>query len=283
MKHSVTICSLIVLACITPVKTVAWIPEDCPTELSHQWEELEREIRAAAPGSPLFVPIPFPSTVEEAAEDFEALYLRMWIGTDESAIPPEERPLLAALRTGTLEYELIRVENWDPTRCLPHRRKDYYLVLRILKNNVEIARASLLQSGHLGAWKVAPESLAPGLRKKWRQTLPNLETARKGFMASLEEMPHEFQFVRVAGGPPRCTELEPCVAFRAGDRSYLYRPLDADQLFVFDADSPRHQLAEMYQRRELGQPEADYAPQTEALFSIGGSTFVVARRIDVKP
>lgn len=250
-----------------------WTPSPCGREFEKSWAAYERALREAKPGSPLYVPNPFPMTKEEVIENFEHRFTYTWEDEPLEKIPEWERPLIAGLRQGTLTYEMDRVEHWTPSRCQSKRQAEFYFLLRIRDRpgGPIIARASIGQNGHWSEATMRP--IEERLRAFWDPAVPTLGEALTKVREDYGIEGKRVQYVST-WGKPRCASVVPCVAMQANGRSYL---LARDELFEWGPGSPEHPHSEV--RLDRGASvEARLGPD-EGLMSIGAHRWVVARKV----
>ena len=252
-----------------------WGLADCAPDRAEVWQRSREEMAEAKPGSPIYVPKPFPRSDAEVIEDYLYQYSDIWADTKPAELAPVERRVFEGIEAGALRFEVARVENWTPLRCNTEReRKVSYLVRIFDASGAEIARTALEQSGLFVATATAPETeeaLAPlhGLDQA-----PELVSSRFNVTGAVPQYVETF-------GTLRCPVLAPCVALRAGDDVLILR---GEELFEIRAAAEFLSLS-----RELATQEAKEAhlrtldEARERLVSLGGDAFAVAQKLEASP
>ncbi len=241
---------------------------DCPPEVVKTWEAPEQSFRAAKPGTPLYLPRPFPKTREEILEDYLYDFQRLVKDTPPAALPKEAAVVQQGIPKGTLRYEVLRIVNWSPTRCLRKRRLDAYHLVRVLDGRgVEITRSVLDESGRL---TVISSTLESG------RNLRSPEEALRSVASRFKIQGQDPQYVTTFG-TLRCGNTTPCLAFRGGGRVYLVSK-DGDLLEV-DLKSRRLELGKEIGTPELNEPLLKTLGPEGRLVSLGGKVFTTARRV----
>lgn len=245
-----------------------WSLEPCPQTgpAAEGRAEYAAAVRSAAPGTPLYIPHPFPKTPAQIFEDLVAFHTMVFEDTPADKLRPEEARLFTALAENRIRYEVVKVENWTPLRCGRRKERRTWSLLRLfdLESNEELARATVDEVGHVGrlAHRLVEHDLPPIL---------DLGTAQ---MALREVAPdaRDAQYV-ATWGTLECDELNPCVAMRDGSRVYL---LDgrSGRLFSFDDGSRRFSF-----RKDLSvtHRDATYREVARAggrLVSLGHDSYV---------
>jgi len=180
-----------------------------------KWQAYLEAVREARPGSPVYAPHPFPKKADEIIADFRHAYFdRLFEGTPFEKLPPREQFVYKALKENRLRIEIVRVENWTPSRC-GRTPVPYIHLLRLFDpaTGKEVARSTQEFTGIMGVYHnlSGPASDLPALDE--------IETVvRKRFGRTLS--PQEVQYVSV-GGLPYCSDHKPCVAFKAAGKLYL--------------------------------------------------------------
>jgi len=202
------------------------------------WEGYERRIRDASPGDPEYVPHPYPKTESEIFEDFRYAFLNRLVQNPKD-VAPRHRRTFDALQAGTLHYEIVRVENWEPQRCGVDQPRRSYFLLRLVEDGTEIARCALHRSGLFSAFMPRDHGGQP------LEDLSNLGAiVQKRFGVDLK--PSRGQFVALSGLPEPCLPLVPCVAFQAAGKVYL---VNRDcYLFVIEPGAAQLSILELAER-----------------------------------
>ncbi len=258
-----------------------WGLADCQPPDSQKWLALKEEIRHAKPGSPLYLPHPFPKTDAEVIADYLYQYQEMWNDTPPSQVFEEEKDVLAGVKQGTLRFEIVRVENWTPMRCTRHNKKtEFDFMLRIFESatGIELARTALDDAGYIAmsANATAQERSQPVSQQ--RQSLKSLAEGLRLLEQEFGVRGDAPQYVYTWGvGGLRCQTVAPCIAFRDGDKTYLlnYR----GEWFTIPAQRRR-----LFQDQELATSESrdrllqSLAPE-ERLISLGGQEYAIAHEV----
>jgi hypothetical protein len=277
MKRLVPILSALLAFAAAPA--FAWSLVDCPPEVVETWGAHDREVRTAKPGSPLYLPKPFPRTREEVLADYTYEFQRLLKDTPASSLPRGAAPVLEGMRRKTLRYDILRIENWSPTRCVKKRRLDTYHFIRVFDapSGVELTRSVLEESGRLGVVATSMEDE--------RTDSPKLQATRlRPPDAALREASARF---RIKGEAPqyvttfgtlRCTTFAPCIAFRNGQRVYVLSY--EGELYEVDRDGRRLEMGTDIGSPELNEPILRSVGPDGRLVSLGGKVFVVARKVE---
>jgi hypothetical protein len=245
--HRITTLSLFTLfICIST--HAAWVPVDCkdrPLEVQSlhrtiavaDLEKVRQSYRAAVlkarPGSSLYAPHPYPRTREEIIENFRYAYFdRLFAGKSLETLPERERPIYGDLKEGRLRVDILRIENWDLSRCTGESPSPFYYLLRFFdpKTGREVARSKQFETGHMGIYRHAfldNERSLPALAE-----VPAVLRSRFSRVIPVEQV----QYV-MAAGLPHCWDDSPCIAFKSQGKLYL---LDGGELlYEVDPGAPR--------------------------------------------
>ncbi|HTG31799.1 MAG TPA: hypothetical protein VLB76_02620 [Thermoanaerobaculia bacterium] len=249
--------SCLVSFSISTAATAAWVPTDCsdkPGELErfHQalgrnnvgkiWNDYREAVRKATPGSPLYAPHPYPRNDQEVIDNFRYAYFnRLFRETSLEKLPSREIPIYKALSANALRAEVLKVENWDLSRCTANHPHPYYNLLRFFDpaTGVEVARSEQFDTGLMASYRhvsskeeplPALGALSTLLRTRFNRTIP-------------VEQP---QYVMVAG-LPSCGENHPCVAFKSQGQVYLLD--DGRILYQIDPTMPRTSVQSRMQQQ----------------------------------
>jgi len=258
----------------------AWVPAECPGTPPKEWAIFEAKMRKAIPSSTIYVPRPFPVKEADIFEDLKQQYFRIWHNTKRADIPEEELPLLEGLEKGTLRYQVEKVVNWTPTRCLPDRPMQFYYLVRIYQENgEEISRYVLHKSGLWSAAQLAPKEAE--LREKWKAALPTT------LQATLAEVKSRYgiqgasaQYVSTVAGTVRCATVQPCIAFQAGGKMYLLDKAPWGGLYEFTSSSAGLSAEQIKgrSRKGPGATAEGVDIKTTGLLSVG-NRWVYARKV----
>lgn len=183
-------------------------------EFERMATDFRKKVVAAAPGDALYVPNPYPRTVDQMVENFRDTYFGH-LHDVEAEVPAKELEVYQKLKSGQFEVRVARVENWTPNRCLLDRPAPFYRLLRFFDadSGVELLQASQHESGHTAVLS----NPYPG-----RFSMPDLEAVpdlvrRAGLAPDVSDI----QYVASGGLPWRCTPELPCIAFRSPDSTFL--------------------------------------------------------------
>ena len=255
----------------------AWNLVECPPEVVQTWALPDQALRAAKPGSPLYLPRPFPKGKEEVLADYVYEFQRLLKDMRAASLPKGAAAVLDGIRQGTLRYDVLRIVNWSPTRCVKARRLDVYHLIRVIdgRSGLEITRSVLDESGHLGVISSTMEDERGDSLQRQATRLRPAEEEMRSVASRFKVMGEAPQYVTTFGSL-RCPTVTPCLAFRGGGHVYL----DSYQGEPFEID-PKGRRWEM--GKDVGTPEMN-APILKSigpegrLVSLGGKVFTTARR-----
>jgi len=261
---------------------VPWFLEECTPQQGARAVQLRQEMMKAGPESDIYVPIPFPRTEPDVVEDASYQLLESWSHYDEPTIPSDVKPLLSALEKAAVEYQVLDVTNWLPKHC-PTRsygKTDRLWLVRMVANegSGEIARAVLNESGLLAHF-----GTAVSWAKNHSSPMPWVDPFEAARSAAAQLGGHAvgFQYVAVAGPTFECVDAMPCIAFRIGDRSYLYK---SPSLYLVSTDRPGVQGVRMDEfMREGPKRKAAIAALRfpEYIITVGGVHIAVATPVKI--
>lgn len=245
--HRITAFSIFALILCTSAHG-AWVPVDCkdrPLEVQSlhraigvaDLENIQQSYRAAVlkakPHSPLYAPHPYPRTREEILENFRYAYFdRLFAGKSLESLPEGERPIYEALKAGRLRVDVLRIENWDLSRCTGESPTPFYYLLRLFdpQTGKEVARSKQFETGHMAIYRHAssdPRDSLPALAE-----IPTVLKSRFSRTLPVDQP----QYV-MAAGLPYCWDDRPCIAFKSQGKLYL---LDGGALlYEIDPGAPR--------------------------------------------
>jgi len=198
----------------------------CSTEARDRAVRLAQSLRSAPPGSENWLPHPYPQTAQDAFEDFAHQFVESWSHRERGDVPPQEKHLLGLLeKPSSLRYELIPVAEWRPGRCgRICGETGQVLLLRLFeqRTGVELGRFVLHESGLLQHLNFPGNNNGLELNDGHRlEALAAGSTAAR--LAALDPEPQSIQYVALSSPRIECYDTVPCVAFRQGDRAFLYR------------------------------------------------------------
>ncbi len=277
MRGVLAVCSVTGIALLVGASAAAaWsLVDDCQPQEYQKWQAFKEDVRGAKPGSPLYVPYPFPQTDDEVIADYLYHYRQMWSGARYEELPEEERTVFAGVEKGTLRFIVVRVENWTPLRCRAQKKVEFYFLLRIFitDGGREISRAALTDAGFF-AMGAPLTTDAPITRNR----LPSIAEAQRSLAAELKIQGELAQYVATFGTTAlRCPPVAPCAVFRVGAETYLL-PVGGGWFVIPENRrelSADLELATIERRNDLLR---SLTPE-ERLVSLGGQHFTVARLI----
>jgi hypothetical protein len=275
--------ALIAALLFLPASLYAIEPTPCGPATRKAWAEYRLAVSKAKPGTPLYVPRPFPTTDDEVLTDFRFVYFRMFGSDAPDQLPAAEAPVLKGLKTGTLRLTVTRVENWTPTRCGQIERQWDYVIRVFTREGVELGRYALGQSGLFTQASVPAPSLRPDLLRGWRKEFSTTDEVTHNARRFFGVEGSQPRLVSIEGdGDLRCESTHPCAALSAGTRVYLmgrivpWKSADTPpQLYELRTDKPR------FSPTEVASPDGRAAAmrslgQGERLVSFAADGFMVA-------
>lgn len=241
-----------------------WQLSQCSSQELAERARYGELVRQAGAKSLKYVPKPFPVADRDVITDFESYILTRWGAGPRSFTKSAE--LVAGLRAGAYRFEVLRVEDWTPMRCLPSNGDTLFLVRIYLRSDgTEVARAVLLENGifshiaYLEADHAAPASTE----------VVAADTARRVGRAV------QSPILVATWGRVRCDVFNPCVAMRSGLDSYV---VTTEEIYEIPVAARRFSS-----HRDLPNPDRQ-APinrelelRGERIMSLGGDVFVAAR------
>jgi hypothetical protein len=256
----------------------AWNLVECPPEVVQTWALPDQALRAAKPGSPLYLPRPFPKDREEVLADYVYEFQRLLKDTPVASLPNGAAGVLEGLRKGTLRYDVLRIVNWSPTRCVKERRLDAYLLVRVIdgRSGLEITRSVLEESGRLGVISSTMEDeRGDSLQRQTRRLRPADEELRS--VASRFKIRGEGPQYVTTFGTLRCPNVTPCLVFRGAGHVYLVSY--EGELFEIDQQGRRLEMGKDIGSPEKNEPVLKSIGSEGRLVSLGGKAFTTARRV----
>lgn len=253
----------------------SWEVATCNQEHAAKWAGVARQMQEAKPGSPVFVPHPFPTTQDQVVENFLFQQKEIWSDLQPGDRPPEEQRFLSLIHSDHARYELTKVENWTPLRCGPERKRDFYFLLRVFdrESGIEVSRASLDDNGLLGALMHLPGGTekVDSPRRFLDLTLARRFAASAGLSA---EEPHYV----TTYGTLRCHALSPCVAFRERGKVFLIETRGRlANLYRLELEKPRLSFTKDFSREERQAGALERLTQGgQELVSLGADALTTA-------
>jgi hypothetical protein len=263
---------------LATVPLYGWNLVECPPEVVATWALPDQFLRDAKPGSPLYLPKPFPKSREEVLADYVYELQRLLKDTPAESLPTGAAEVLEGLRRKTLRYDVLRIANWSPTRCGKERRLDAYHLVRVLdgRSGREITRSVLEENGRLGVVSsTMDDERGDSLQRQVTRLRPPEEELR-GIAARFKIRGEAPQYVTTFG-TLRCANVTPCLAFRGGGHVYLASY--GGELFEIEPNGRRLEMG-----KDVGSPEKN-APILQSigpegrLVSLGGKVFTTARKV----
>jgi hypothetical protein len=272
-----------ILAGLTAVAAGAspWTLGDCRPADQAKYDRFVATVKAAPPGSPIYIPKPYPASDAQVIGNFLYQYKSLHRErADPAKLPRGESALIAGITASTVTYTVQRVENWGADRCGREEKREFFHLVTIhdAASGAEIARVTVSPSG---LW--AAKTISVGA-----QIAPLPLTAPRDALRKVGEAyglrGEEPQYV-VTIGSIYCGFTTPCLAFRQGNDAYLYvheRP--EGSLFKIAATEPRIALNPGdVQAARPGTLPALRTDGSERLILLGGSTWTIARKVPSPP
>lgn len=261
----------LLLASALPARAAApWNVAPCTTEHAQAWRQFSQQVRSARPGSPVYVPKPFPVNDQQVIEDFLHQHRDIWSDTPADQLRPEEKRFFAAIDSGRARFEVVRVVNWTPLRCGPKQQRPLYFVVRVFEpgTGTEVTRAALNDTGLLS--RVRHRSVDHDF-----PPLADLQAATTKAQTQVRPTADSAQYV-TTWGSLECDLLDPCVALRDGSDVLLKHKAG---LYRISSQSPRLS----FQRDVTAQRRPEIVKKLDQsgkkLVSLGQDVFTTATRI----
>ncbi len=251
-----------------------WSLVSCDPSGAAGWQAFAQAMRTAKPGSPLYVPVPFPITPAQVVQDFTYQYWKVIEGLTPKNWQPSEARVMADLKGGNITFQVVRVENWTVSKCSPQRKNDYYQLVRVFEpDGTEVTRAVVNESGLATTWNHLPAAV-PGPVASQSRTMPPAATAMAQLNSDLGLAGIDPEYV-VTFGSLECGFTHPCLAFHQSGLSYV---AFSDQIFEISSSGPHLRLG-----KEIGAPAEEALLRSlgpsERLVSLGGKAFTVGRQV----
>jgi hypothetical protein len=244
-----------------------WHADGCDPALEAEFQAYDQSVRSASPGSSTYTPKPFPKTASDVMTDARSAYLRLY--PDRAKLPKFEKKFYSWLTSGKFTYRVDRVANWTPARCRGgDRHLSYFLVtLRDIGEGRPLGRMALNEAGLLMEW--APNPL---------EELPPIGDVATSVARQFQLAITKPQFVAVWGDLDCYSPLDPCLAFEANGKNYLF--FVRNGLFAFETGS-RIAASEASAIRNFTTYQAAKAKLAadEALVSLASENWARARRV----
>jgi hypothetical protein len=262
---------------LAAVPASAWSLVECPPEVVQTWKLPDQALRDAKPGSSLYLPKPFPKSKEEVLADYTYEFQRLLKDMRAASLPKGAAAVLDGIRQGALRYDVLRIVNWSPTRCVKERRLDAYHLIRVIdgRSGLEITRSVLDESGHLGVISSTMNERGDSLQRQATRLRPPEEEMRSA--ASRFKIRGEAPQYVTTFGSLRCPNVTPCLAFRGGGHVYLVSY--NGELFEIDSKGRRLEMGKDVGTPEMNEPILKSIGPEGRLVSLGGKVFTTARRV----
>lgn len=279
MRSIQTLLTVMLAALALPVAADNWhLAPPCPADNQARHAEFERQVRAAEPDSPMYIPHPFPKNDAQVFEDL--IYgLRRGVG---SPVPKPDQPFFNAVDHDRATYRVRRVATWTPLYCGRREKREFVYVVQVFEDDREISRGTVAPSGHFGMLMHWASSLFP-------ENPPPIPADPAALVRSrVEDLPrnaHQFQYVTVWGSI-RCDELIPCVAFRAGAEVYLWwrePATDREGLFRIAEDKGRQSMEQrMGDARSRDQFLRSFQGTPDEIVTLGADDLAIVVPVEAR-
>lgn len=260
---------LSLIALLSASSAQSWSLVECsPSELQ-KLAVSKRELERLEAGHAEFVPVPYPKSVKDAADDFVQQFGRLPLDDDEALV-------LSLHEEGRLRYRVEEIENWTYRRCRVDKDRQRLLLIRGFDqgSDLEVVRGLLGADGTLAGWIVWPAGAPADLLSKTDALQAIADISGRGAA--------DPQYVEALGAEVECKDFNPCVAARSGETVYVVHP--DGRIFRFDSRAPRDSFARMNREWHAGKyPRANFEAKGRYTLSLGNDEIVVAERLDVDP
>lgn len=258
-----------------------WFLDSCSAANDAKADAVRAEVLSATPGSNVYVPRPYPLTDDQVVEDLVAQISDLWSQDDSREVPRDIRSVLQALRRQTARFEIREFVDWRASRCGPvYGRTDYRFLVRVfaVSEEKELARFVVNNTGLLATF-VTPRQAAGGNDESFG-AIESIDDFRS--KSAIAANAADFQYVALSGYGLSCSDVRPCIAFRAAGRAYISR--DGR---TYELDLGRSGLAGVSPREvALETPKKTAAERTlrpgEHLVTLGWNVLAVASPIPEK-
>ncbi len=227
------------LISVVAVTAGAQQPEMCPAVLSKQWEAKKLAVVKAKRGDKLYLPKPFPKTLEDFRADVRYSFFKNFYPVAKRAEEALKchQELFQRLKDGTFELEVIPVTSWSGSAC---ERKLY--AVRVYRQAAPpgapltperlLAIFGMHETGEVGSLSVVdPGAFPPELRQGLPSVRQRLEVF-PGDPSTLEERVQQrfgvvakaLGYVQATWFAGHCPVFDPCVLLEGQGKRYLYSP-----------------------------------------------------------
>ena len=279
MKRVLSLAFSLLVAVATRSMADPWIPSggQCRPEDQPKYEQFEKAVRAASPGSTVYVPKPFPTTDRQVVEDFIYQYKNLHRErADPKKLPTGELPLLNGILESTVRFTVQKAADWTGGHCGKEQRNAFLYLIQIFdaSSGAEISRVTLRANG-LWSSKSNYFSGAPFI------PLPEPAVAMQEVASTYNIQGDSPQYI-VTLGSIYCPWSAPCLAFRQGNDTYIFyaHPFSENtSLFKIAGAEPRSVLKPGERIASAAGLPALRTDGTERLFYLGGTTWTIARKV----
>jgi len=273
--------AILILLTLTGAPATPWTLASCGADNETSWQAFEKAVREAKPGSPIYVPKPFPRDEAEIVEDFVYQLTSILPSSAHDSTTSDEDQVLDSIRSGEARFEILKVTNWTPLRCAEKRKREYYYLLRIYdpETKVEIARAAMNYDGLFEKMQFSntrTESLP-------LRPMAELQAAARDVSTLHAVTLGDAQYI-TTWGTLRCDLLDPCVSFRRQNEVYIFKDL---RLYRAHVGGARYSLsrdlkvsADPVQIQERARILAGMSQRGELLISLGDDTMLAVTAIE---
>lgn len=217
-----------------------WFLDSCPPENGAKAAAVRAEILSAAPGSSVYVPRPFPATDEQVIEDLEYQFLDLFSQDSPKEVPEDVRGALRALQRKSARFDVLEFVDWRSSRCgVVYGQTDFRFLVRVsaMGEERELARIVINNTGLLGTF-ATPQAPTVGREQALGAfgafgAIESIDELRS--RSGLAAGGSEFQYVALSGFSLRCSDMRPCIAFRASGRAFFSH---GGKTYALDLDRP---------------------------------------------
>jgi hypothetical protein len=280
MKRVLSLAFSLLVAVAARSMADPWIPSggECRPEDQPKYDQFDKAVRAASPGSTVYVPKPFPTTDRQVIQDFIYQYKSLHRErADPQKLPRGELPLLNGILESTVNFTVQKAVDWTPVHCGKEQRNDFFYLVRIFdaSSGAEISRVTLRANG-LWSSKSNYFSGTPFI------PLPDPAVAMQEVASTYNLQGDSPQYI-VSLGSIYCPWSAPCLTFRQGNDAYIFYSHPTSEstsgLFKIAGTEPRSVLKPGAHVESVAGFSALRKDGTERLFYLGGTTWTIARKV----
>jgi hypothetical protein len=199
-----------------------WFLDSCSAANEAKADSVRAEVLSAAPGSSVYVPRPFPLTEEQVVEDLVFQLSELWSQDDSREVPRDILSILSALKRKATRFDIREFVDWRSARCGPvYGQTDYRFLVRVFSvpEEEELGRFVVNNTGLLATF-VTPRQAAGGHDESFG-AIESIDDLRSRSAIAANAV--DFQYVALSGYGLSCSDVRPCIAFRAAGRAYISR------------------------------------------------------------